>query len=460
MRKLYPISKFLFVFGIAGTQAYSQTLTDVLCNLNAEFANVTALVPSMYTFTYDGTNNIGDGGGDMYDGGNVLNTNVTPNIPYSDNAIISSTAFGTTGQYFTRHLPGLFVMVADIDGITSFSLSGNNGADGGGIVDDHVFNTTVNAVTYNVFVKRVHTAGDPSINEVIIVPDNSAVSHTWSTNTDNGQHAVSDLTASTRIYYFLVSSASGGFIDNTQITTITDEFLNSVVGGSSLIINATGTLFCEGDSVALSGVGGSGGYTWDNGVTDGVYFVPSLGTQTYTVSAIALNGCVQSESIDITTQMVPVISVSTSDEIGGTDGGVYITLIDGLFPFTYDWDNDGTGDFDDPQNLTNVGPGTYTVVVSHANGCEATASAIVNSQVGIEENSSSFYVYPNPVAELVVIELPGTFAYRFIDMTGKVLLEGNGTDREELSLSQLSSGAYLIEVYTKGQIQTLQIVKK
>lgn len=453
------MSNFLLVFGAAGTQVYSQTLTDVLCNLNAEYTDVTALVPSMYTFMYDGTNNIGDGGNDMYDGGNILNTNVTPNIPYSDDAIIASTAFGTTGEYFTRHLPGLFVMVADIDGITSFSLAGNNGADGGGFVDDYVFSTTLNSLTYNVFVKRVYGTSDPSINEVIIVPENSAVSHTWSTNTNDGQHAVSDLTASTRIYYFLVASASGGYIDNTQITAITDEFLTSVVGGSSITINATGTLVCEGESVTLTGSGGSGAYTWDNGITDGVSFTPALGTQTYTVSATALNGCVQSASIDVTTQMVPVISVAASDEIGGTDGGVYVTLIDGLFPFTYDWDNDGTGDFDDPQNLTNVGPGTYTVVVSHANGCEATASATVNSQVGIEENGLSFQVYPNPVAELVVIELPGSFAYRFIDMTGKVLLEGNGIDREELSLADLSEGSYLIEVYSQGQIQTLQVVK-
>ena len=46
--------------------------------------------------------------------------------------------------------------------------------------------------------------------------------------------------------------------------------------------------------------------------------------------------------------------MSASDEFTGSDGGAYVTLIDGVFPFTYDWDNDGTGDFDDPQNLINI----------------------------------------------------------------------------------------------------------
>ncbi|MBK8927916.1 MAG: hypothetical protein IPM74_18925 [Crocinitomicaceae bacterium] len=90
MKQNYNFKMLLCAAALSGSAVNAQTLEDVLCNLNLDYANVTALVPSMYNFSYDGVNYINDGGGDMYDGGNYLNTNLQTNIPYSDDAIISS----------------------------------------------------------------------------------------------------------------------------------------------------------------------------------------------------------------------------------------------------------------------------------------------------------------------------------------------------------------------------------
>jgi len=80
-------------------------LATVLTSLNAGAAILAALVPNRYDFT-DGISgtNISDGGGDMYDGGNYLGTNITTAgtyLNYADNsspALPTSAAAGSTSR--------------------------------------------------------------------------------------------------------------------------------------------------------------------------------------------------------------------------------------------------------------------------------------------------------------------------------------------------------------------------
>src|SRR5690606_14005738 len=147
--------------------------------------------------------NISDGGNDMFDGGNYLNTNITTSIPYTNGVINPSAAFGVGGQYFTQHINNMFVMAADVNNISTFSITGNNGADGSGVANGFTYSVAVGCITYDVFVKRVNGAGDPSINQIVIVPSGSTASQTFDPNTDNSLQTISSLTAATRIYYLL-----------------------------------------------------------------------------------------------------------------------------------------------------------------------------------------------------------------------------------------------------------------
>ena len=63
----------------------------------------------------------------------------------------------------------------------------------------------------------------------------------------------------------------------------------------------------DGTSVTLSGSGATS-YVWDNGVTDGLAFVPPLGTATYTVTGTDGNGCVNTDQVDVTVNTVPQIN--------------------------------------------------------------------------------------------------------------------------------------------------------
>ena len=207
------------------------TFDDLLSDLNSQYTDITALVPNLYNFAYDGgSNSISDGGNDMYDGGNYLNTNLASNINYTNGVITAGdSAFGAGSEYFTAQLPGVFVLAVKGASVNYFEITGNNGADGGGNYDGAVLSTSSGGNQYSVYVKRVYNAGDPSINHIIIVPgDGTGVSHSFATNTDNDQHRVSGLSGISDFYYLLVARSSGGYVDNATITNIVNEFLTNV----------------------------------------------------------------------------------------------------------------------------------------------------------------------------------------------------------------------------------------
>ncbi|MBK8927301.1 MAG: T9SS type A sorting domain-containing protein [Crocinitomicaceae bacterium] len=229
---------------------------------------------------------------------------------------------------------------------------------------------------------------------------------------------------------------------------------------TAMTTSVSATTVCEFDFVTLSAVSTQGGnVVWDNGVVDNVPFQgPGAGVVTYTADSDHPDDC--DFSVDITFLPAPDITLSTSDDFGNDDGGVYITINDGLFPFTYDWDNDGTGDFDDSQNITGLPAGVYTVVVEHANGCQTTASATVNSQVGIEDESIEFSVYPNPASDVMMISAQGQYNYTISDLNGRVIIAGNGTNNQTISVGDLSAGSYIITISTDNGVSATQFVKQ
>ncbi|MCP9764197.1 DUF7507 domain-containing protein, partial [Lacihabitans soyangensis] len=83
------------------------------------------------------------------------------------------------------------------------------------------------------------------------------------------------------------------------------------------------------------------------------------------------NGCQTTASATIT-QPAAAISATIVDYTLGcteTNGTINLTVSGGTGGYFFDWDNDGTGDFNDNQNLT-AGPGSYNVTIRDENGCE------------------------------------------------------------------------------------------
>lgn len=214
---------------IVGLSTPSGTLQDVLERMNTSHTTVTSLIPNLYSFTEGVTGtNILDGGNDMYDGGNFLNTSLGSSIAYSDNAVITNSFLGVGGTYFTRKQPGLFIFAADMNGVSTFNISGNLGADGSGAVSGTTLTRSIGGLNYTGFFKGVSGTTDPSVNHLIIIETKPGISHTFSNNSDSDDHSVTGMSGATRLYYLLFARADGRVVDATLAGTIMDAFLQNI----------------------------------------------------------------------------------------------------------------------------------------------------------------------------------------------------------------------------------------
>ena len=216
--------------------ASEQDLQSVLDTLMASSSLLNAPMSNIYNFV-DGvtSNRIWDGGANMYDYGNYMNTDLsTSYLWYSDGFITTNTwSLGAGGQYFTHKGTGIWVFGADINNVNTFNILGGLGANGLGSVSSTVLTKSIAGKTYKGFVKRVYAASPPSVNHLIIVEENGNQSHTWSTNTNVDDHSVTGLTGNSRIYYILWAGTSGHFYNNGDVSGLMTRFLNMIHGNNN-----------------------------------------------------------------------------------------------------------------------------------------------------------------------------------------------------------------------------------
>ncbi len=190
--------------------------------------DITSLVPSRFDFS-DGAvgTRILDGGNNMYDNGNRLDTNRMNDIEYTNNTIAhGDEAFGPGSLYFTAKFDGIFALAVLGMDISLFEIDGGLGADGNGFVDDATIPITVNNSEFTLFVKRVWGAGVPSVNHLVIVPgDGEQVFRIVSTNTNNDDDSFYQLDGIDRLFYILVAQEGGLYLDDETATAIGLEFI-------------------------------------------------------------------------------------------------------------------------------------------------------------------------------------------------------------------------------------------
>lgn len=211
----------------------SQSIMD---NFSENIASVGTWIPNVYPIIWDNGitgNRVIDGGNDMYDNGNYLNTDGQTQIQYTGGSLITNeVAWGVGGEYFTRIQDDIFIMTANPgDGVTTFFVTGNLGADGNGSMDT----VDLNYSGYNAFVKRVYGAGsDPSINHMIIASDEATLIHDFSTNTNNDFDEVSGIetladAADEKLYYILFATEAGGYVDDVTMGYILEYIVDNIL---------------------------------------------------------------------------------------------------------------------------------------------------------------------------------------------------------------------------------------
>jgi hypothetical protein len=223
-------------------QQYNNFTTMTGYKIQHTYTESTTEPGCLYYFNDEGSSHISDGGDDMYDGANELNTDLYNRIPYTHTQMsgvggqasigdftydgtvqLGDSYFGASSSYFTNLYPGLFVMSAYGVSINEFSITGNLGSDGDGSVEVDRFEYE----GYTIFSKIVYNAGDPSVNHLIIVNTiDSDITHDWDPYTEDDDDILSNLSGVTEIHYLLFGLASGVKPTTSQIQNVYQSYLN------------------------------------------------------------------------------------------------------------------------------------------------------------------------------------------------------------------------------------------
>lgn len=89
---------------------------------------------------------------------------------------------------------------------------------------------------------------------------------------------------------------------------------------------------------------------------------------------------------------------------------------------------------------------------------EYTYDEIVATSVA--ENSVVFNIYPNPVEDVVNVEVENSELVELYDVFGRKLYTVNVTDDVKIDMSDFADGVYFVKVYSEGSSSVKRIVKK
>ena len=137
---------------------------------------------------------------------------------------------------------------------------------------------------------------------------------------------------------------------------------------------------CDGNAgVSVSGGTTPYGYLWDDPSNATGAVAVGLCASTYTVTTTDAAGCILIDTVIIADTNIASISISGSTSCASLcDGVATVTIIGGLQPFVYLWD--------DPASQTNgsatgLCPGNVQCTITDSGGCSYVDSVIINSLV-------------------------------------------------------------------------------
>ena len=255
-------------------------------------------------------------------------------------------------------------------------------------------------------------------------------------------------------YTIYVKDASGCV--ETSPMTITQPVALSV---SSSVTD----VHCAGGNdgvIDLTVYGGVYPYTfsWSNDASTEDIF--NLTSGTYSVIVTDDNGCVNSQSFTINQPANPLIVngvITNASSQFASDGSIDITPTGGNGPYTFLWSNNAT-----TEDISNITPGVYTVMITDANGCSTSGTYTVSFAIGISTQSVSagISLYPNPAHESFTIDA-GTGTVDKLDVMNvlgqSVYAAEPKASKVQVSTDSFTPGIYFVRIYSKGEMITKRV---
>jgi gliding motility-associated-like protein len=277
----------------------------------------------------------------------IANALVTTSIACNGgDAIVAVSATGGTGSYTGT---GTYTVAA---GNYTYTVTDANGC---------ASNFTINiAEPQPLIINASATSSNICDGQSVNLTATGALTYTWNNSVSNGVSFTPTATAN----YIVIGTDINGCIGSETIS-ITVNTLPIVIA------NTSSTIICIGQPLTLTGGGTATTYSWTNGVSDGIAFTPTI-NNSYIVTGTAVNGCSNSDTIDITLNQLPSLSIITSSSsicAGET------SILTATGANTYLWNNGvSTSSLVVSPSTTTV----YTLTGTSVFGCSNTQTVIIN----------------------------------------------------------------------------------
>jgi len=277
--------------------------------------------------------------------------------------------------------------VAVTGGVAPYTYSWNNGGTDATITALATGNYTVNVtdshgcitsamaqVTAPIFdlsaiaTNPTYVGGADGSIELTVSGDFGPFTYNWSNNA-----VTEDLNGLTAGTY--VVTVMAGSCQYTESYTLTEGVTPDALAVSSAIVSDVNCLNGNDGLIDLTVEGGvmPYSYSWSNGalVQDLTGLTAGSYTVTITDAAPIMNSLVVTYTIDQPTTSVSMTYVTDNPTSCLLDGSISILVEGGTAPYTYEWSNGSTN-----EDLTQVGSGSYSVLIADANGCTYNSASI------------------------------------------------------------------------------------
>jgi len=218
--------------------------------------------------------------------------------------------------------------------------------------------------------------------------DTAGVSYQWyfpgatpSSGTGRNISGVTYNTSGFKNITLTMKLCSGDTFSSTTAITVPSG------GSGPTLTAAVASPKCVGSADGTATITTSGGtanytYSWSSGsstVTSALSnTITGLTAKTYTVTITDSGGCVSSTTVIVTPPpALSATSGSTPADCGVNDGTASVTASGGAGGFSYSWSGGPA-----TQTYSSVSANTYTVIVTDANGCTISTTAIVGNLGG------------------------------------------------------------------------------
>ncbi len=145
------------------------------------------------------------------------------------------------------------------------------------------------------------------------------------------------------------------------------------------------------------------------------------------------------------------------------DGSINLKVAGGVAPYTYLWDDGST-----EEDRTGLGEGSYSFVITDANGCtfEDSIKIMITSLDDVDTFVERFEVFPNPSFDQTNVDLKfdekveGTL--KLVDYSGKVIEVYDISFKSgvvSFDVSNLSSGVYMLKLDSKQKVVVRKLLK-